>query len=120
MRLINYSRMAQVSKAAAELISQGGMDAGVIGLRSLHPLSAPILVESTTPHNDLVVEEDLQLSGFAGEIGTNVQQEAFDYLDAPVVGIAGEEVPIPYAHPLEQLAIPDPGRVTQAAHNILE
>ena len=49
MRVINYSRMTQVSQAAAELLSQGGMDAGVIGLRSLRPLSTPILVESATP-----------------------------------------------------------------------
>jgi len=68
----------------------------------------------------LVVEETLQLSGFAGEIVSDVQQRAFDYLDAPVGRITGEEVPIPYAHFLEQLPIPDSGRVAQAASNILE
>ena len=49
-----------------------------------------------------------------------MQQEAFDYLDAPVGRIAGEEVPIPYSHPLEQISIPDPERVARAARNILE
>ena len=49
MCLINYSRMAQVSQAAAELLSQGGMDAGEMDLRPLRPLYTPILVESATP-----------------------------------------------------------------------
>ena len=119
--IISYSRMVQVSEAAAELLSQDGIDAEVIDLRSLRPLDIATLVESAKKtHNVLVVEEAPQLGGFAGEIVANVQQEAFDYLDAPVGRIAGEEVPIPYSHPLEQISIPDPQRVAQAARNILE
>ena len=119
--IISYSRMVQVSEAAAELLSQDGIDAEVIDLRSLRPLDISTLVESAKKtHNVLVVEEAPQLGGFAGEIVANVQQEAFDYLDAPVGRIAGEEVPIPYSHPLEQISIPDPQRVAQAARNILE
>ena len=49
MRLISYSRMPQVSQAASELLSQGGMDAGLMDLRPLRPLYNPILVESATP-----------------------------------------------------------------------
>ena len=113
--------MVQVSEAAAELLSQDGIDAEVIDLRSLRPLDIPTLVESAKKtHNVLVVEEAPQLGGFAGEIVANVQQEAFDYLDAPVGRIAGEEVPISYSHPLEQISIPDPERVARAARNILE
>ncbi len=118
--LISYSRMLQVCLEAAGQLAQDGIDAEVVDLRSLRPLDTETIVASAKKtHNVLVVEEAPQLGGFAGEVISQIQQEAFDYLDGPVGRLAGEEVPIPYSLPLEQLSIPNPERVAQAARNLL-
>ena len=78
-----------------------------------------IVASAKKTHNVLVVEEAPKLGGFAGEVISQIQQEAFDYLDGPVGRLAGEEVPIPYSLPLEQLCIPNPERVAQAARSLL-
>jgi pyruvate/2-oxoglutarate/acetoin dehydrogenase E1 component len=70
-------------------------------------------------HHLVVVEETSQFGGFAGEVVSQVQRKGFDYLNAPIERVAGEEVPIPYSMPLERLAIPDAQRVAQAARLLL-
>jgi pyruvate dehydrogenase E1 component beta subunit len=118
--IVSYSRMVQVSLEAAKQLAQEGIEAEVIDLRSLRPLDTETVVESVQKtHHALVVEETHKLGGFAGEVVSRVQEDAFDYLDAPVGRVAGEEVPIPYSMALEHLAIPDPPRVAQAARKIL-
>mgnify|MGYP001220673460 CR=1 FL=1 len=118
--IISYSRMVQVSLAAADVLSNYGIDAEVIDLRCLRPLDIQTLVDSVKKtHNVLVVEEAPRLGGFAGEVIALVQQEAFDFLDGPIGRIAGEEVPIPFSYPLEQLAIPDVNTVARAACDVL-
>ena len=118
--IISYSRMVQVSLAAADVLSNYGIDAEVIDLRCLRPLDIQTLVDSVKKtHNALVVEEAPRLGGFAGEVIALVQQEAFDFLDGPIGRIAGEEVPIPFSYPLEQLSIPDVDTVARAACDVL-
>ena len=118
--VVSYSRMVQVSLAAAELLAQEGIDVEVVDLRTLRPLDIETVVESVKKtHNALVVEETPKFGGFAGEVVSQIQQSAFDYLDAPVGRVAGEEVPIPYSMPLEQLAIPNAEQVAQVVRNLL-
>jgi pyruvate/2-oxoglutarate/acetoin dehydrogenase E1 component len=118
--IISYSRMVQVSLDAAQQLAQEGIEAEVVDLRSLRPLDTETVVESVQKtHNALVVEETHKLGGFAGEVVSRIQEDAFDYLDAPVVRVAGEEVPIPYSMALEHLAIPDASRVAEAARQLL-
>ena len=119
--IVSYSRMVQVSLAAAEQLAGEGIQAEVIDLRTLRPLDTDTVVESVRKtHRLVVVEETSQLGGFAGEVVSQVQRKAFDYLDAPIERVAGEEVPIPYSMPLERLAIPDAERVAQAVRGLLE
>jgi pyruvate dehydrogenase E1 component beta subunit len=118
--IASYSRMVQVSLAAAEQLAGEGIQAEVIDLRTLRPLDTDTVVESVRKtHHLVVVEETSQFGGFAGEVVSQVQRKGFDYLNAPIERVAGEEVPIPYSMPLERLAIPDAQRVAQAARRLL-
>jgi pyruvate/2-oxoglutarate/acetoin dehydrogenase E1 component len=118
--IVSFSRMAQVSLAAAEELAQEGIQAEVIDLRTLRPMDADTMVESVQKtHRAVVVEETSGLGGFGGEIASQIQERAFDYLDAPVRRVSGEEVPMPYSRPLELLAIPDARKVAQAVRDVV-
>ena len=118
--LIGYSRMARVCLAAAEELSGQGINAEVVDLRTLRPLDIDTVAESVKKtHRAIVVEETSKLGGFGGEIVSQVQEAAFDYLDTPVRRIAGAEAPIPYAMPLEQIAIPSGATVAALARQVM-
>jgi len=118
--IIGYSRMAQVSLAAAQQLAGQGIDAEVVDLRTLRPLDMDTVVESVKKtHRALIVEEAPKLGGFAGEVSSRIQEAAFDYLDTPVRRLAGVEAPIPYSAPLEQIAIPNVAAVAEAAQQLL-
>ena len=119
--IVSFSRMAQVSLAAAEELALEGIQAEVIDLRTLRPLDSDTMVESVQKtHRAVVVEEASGLGGFGGEIASQIQEKAFDYLDAPVRRVSGEEVPIPYSRPLELLAIPDAQKVARAVREAMD
>ena len=118
--IISYSKMVQTSLEAAALLENDGISAEVVDLRTLRPLDVETIIASTKKtHRVVVVEETTNFGGFAGEVFSIVKQEAFDYLDAPVERVAGEEVPIPYSMPLEKLAIPDTQRIVSAVKKLI-
>ena len=118
--LCGYSRMANVAEQAAGILAQEGIEADVIDLRTLRPLDSETLVNSVKKtHRALMVEETTRIGGFAGELVSQIQEEAFDYLDAPVARVAGAEVPMPYSYPLEMAAIPSPDSVVAAARKLV-
>ena len=83
--IISYSKMVQNSLEAAALLENDGISAEVVDLRTLRPLDVETIIASTKKtHRVVVVEETTKFGGFAGEVVSIVQQEAFDYLDAPV------------------------------------
>ena len=106
--------MTYVDKAVEEL-SGMGIEAEVIDLRSLRPLDMPAVIESVKKTGRLVtVEEGFPQSSVGTEIATRVMQQAFDYLDAPVLTVSGKDVPMPYAANLEKLALPSIAEVIDA------
>ena len=118
--IVSYSRMVQIALDAATLLTQEGIEAEVIDLRTLRPLDIETVVQSVRKtHRALIVEETHKFGGFAGEVATQVQQEAFDYLDGPVGRVAGEEVPMPYSRALEPLVIPDGQKVAAAVRRLM-
>ena len=118
--LVGYSRMSQVCLAAAEELSGQGISAEVVDLRTLRPLDIDTVAESVKKtHRAIVVEETSKLGGFGGEVVSQIQEEVFDYLDTPVRRIAGAEAPIPYAMPLEQIAIPSGATVAALAREVM-
>ncbi|MCY6380724.1 pyruvate dehydrogenase complex E1 component subunit beta [Hoeflea prorocentri] len=106
--------MTYAEQAADELAGMG-IEAEIIDLRTIRPMDMPTILESVKKTGRLVtVEEGFPQSSVGTEIATRVMQEAFDYLDAPVLTIAGKDVPMPYAANLEKLALPNVAEVVDA------
>ncbi|MBY3123546.1 pyruvate dehydrogenase complex E1 component subunit beta [Rhizobium laguerreae] len=106
--------MSYATKAVAEL-EKLGIDVELIDLRTIRPMDLPTVIESVKKTGRLVtVEEGYPQSSVGTEIATRVMQQAFDYLDAPILTIAGKDVPMPYAANLEKLALPNVGEVVDA------
>ncbi|MGB3897060.1 MAG: pyruvate dehydrogenase complex E1 component subunit beta [Mesorhizobium sp.] len=106
--------MTYAVKAEAELAAMG-IDAEIIDLRTIRPLDLDTIVASVKKTNRLVVvEEGFPQSSVGDFIASQVSRQAFDYLDAPVITIAGKDVPMPYAANLEKLALPNVGEVVEA------
>ncbi|AZO30384.1 MULTISPECIES: pyruvate dehydrogenase complex E1 component subunit beta [Mesorhizobium] len=106
--------MTYAVKAEAELRGMG-IDAEIIDLRTIRPLDFDTVIASVKKTNRLVVvEEGFPQSSVGDHIASQVSQRAFDFLDAPVITIAGKDVPMPYAANLEKLALPNVGEVVEA------
>lgn len=100
---------------AVEELAEMGIDVELIDLRTIRPMDLPTVIESVKKTGRLVtVEEGFPQSSVGSEIATRVMQQAFDYLDAPIITIAGKDVPMPYAANLEKLALPNVGEVIDA------
>ena len=106
--------MTYVVKAEAEL-REMGLDVEIIDLRTIRPLDFDTVIASVKKTNRLVVvEEGFPQSSVGDHIASQVMQRAFDHLDAPVITIAGKDVPMPYAANLEKLALPNVAEVVEA------
>jgi pyruvate dehydrogenase E1 component beta subunit len=118
--LVSFSiGMTYAIKAAAEL-EKDGIDAEIIDLRTLRPLDTQTIVESVKKTGRCItIEEGWPQNGIGAEIGMRLMEQAFDYLDAPVIRITGKDVPMPYAANLEKLALPNVGEVIAAAKSVL-
>lgn len=100
---------------AAEILEAEGINVEIIDLRTIRPMDLPTVIESVKKTGRLVtVEEGFPQSSVGTEIAARVMQQAFDYLDAPVMTIAGKDVPMPYAANLEKLALPTVAEVVEA------
>ena len=106
--------MTYAVRAEAELRGLG-IDAEILDLRTIRPLDLDTIIASVKKTNRLVVvEEGFPQSSVGDHIANQVSQRAFDFLDAPVITIAGKDVPMPYAANLEKLALPNVGEVIEA------
>ena len=113
--IISYSRMVNVSMAAAGALSKEGIDVEVVDLRSLRPWDRDTVIQSVRKTGRaLIVEEVWQTGGFGGEIASAIQHEAFDDLDGPVARLGGLDVPTPYSASLERLVAPTETTVVEA------
>jgi pyruvate dehydrogenase E1 component beta subunit len=105
---------------AAELLAKQGVEAEVVDPRTLRPLDDEAIFESVRKTSRcVVVEEGWRLAGFGAEIAYRVQRECFDALDAPVLRVTSEDVPMPYAKTLEKAYLPQPEKVVAAVHQVL-
>ena len=118
--IVTYSKMLQVSMAAADELAKEGIEAEIVDLRSLRPLDLGPAVESIRRTNRAVVVEEGWLSyGIGAEVSARLYEQAFDYLDAPIRRVAQEEVPLPYNRTLEQMALPQIEDVIVAVKEVL-
>ena len=117
--LVSYSIGVGIALEAAETLAGEGIDAEVIDLRTLRPLDTATVLESLKKTNRLVVvEEGWPVCSIASEIAAVVMEQGFDDLDAPVLRVTNEDVPLPYAANLEKAALIDAARVVTAAKKV--
>jgi pyruvate/2-oxoglutarate/acetoin dehydrogenase E1 component len=113
--IVTYSRMVYRALEAAELLAKEGISVEVVDLRTLKPLDIDTIVASVKKTGRLVgLSEAYENTGFINEVMAQVNERAFDWLDAPMIRVAAANVPVPRAEVLEDLAIPNVGRIAAA------
>ena len=117
--LIAWSNMVPRSLAAAEAAAEEGIDVEVVDPRTLVPLDKELFLDSVrkTEHV-LIVQEAPRRGGVASDIASIIQEEAFDYLDAPIRIVAGKNTPIPFNLELESLCVPGQEDIVQAIRRV--
>ncbi|MFM7403658.1 MAG: pyruvate dehydrogenase complex E1 component subunit beta [Erythrobacter sp.] len=117
--IVSYSIGVGLALEAADMLASEGIDAEVIDLRTLRPLDKQTVLASLAKTNRLVVaEEGWPVCSIASEIIAICMEEGFDHLDAPVLRVCNEDVPMPYAANLEKLALMDAARIAAAARKV--
>jgi pyruvate dehydrogenase E1 component beta subunit len=117
--IVARSLMVPVALKAADVLEKQGVSCEVIDPRTIRPLDIKTIIESVKKTNRVVVaEESHPFCGVAGEICQEINEHAFDYLDAPVKRISGADVPMPYAKNLEELAIPTVDQIVAAVREV--
>lgn len=117
--IVTYSIGVQYSLEAAKTLADEGIDAEVIDLRTLRPLDKAAVLDSLKRTNRLVVaEEGWPTCSIAAEIIAICMEEGFDDLDAPVMRVCDEDVPLPYAANLEKLALIDAARIVTSVRKV--
>ncbi len=120
LTLITYGAMVWTALAAAEALAEEGVEAEVIDLRSLWPLDRETVLASVRRTGRvLVVHEDTRRGGFGGELAALLMEEAFYFLDAPLMRVTAPDTPVPYAPPLEHDFLPKAEQVVAAARELL-
>ena len=118
--LIAYAQGMKVAMEAAVQLAKEGIEAEVVDLRSLRPLDmGPALESFKKTFKAVIVEEGYRSFGIGAEIAARLQEEAFDYMDAPIKRVAQLEVPLPYSQELEQSALINPEKVIIAVKEVL-
>jgi pyruvate dehydrogenase E1 component beta subunit len=118
--IITHGKMVHVALQAANRLEKSGIEADVLDLRSLRPLDVEAVLATVQKTNRAVyLEEGWPFVGVGAQIVATIQEEAFDYLDAPVLRVTQADVPMPYAKNLEQLAKPNAQRVVAACERVL-
>jgi len=118
--LVTYGGSLPKTLEAAGMLAAEGIDAEVVDLRVLRPLDMETVLASVRKcRRAVVVDETWRTGSLAAEIVARIAESAFYDLDAPLVRVCSEEVPIPYAKHLEEAALPQPAKIVAAARATL-
>ena len=118
--IVSFGIGLKFALEAAELLSESGIDSEVIDLRTLRPMDTDTIIQSVMKTNRCVtVEEGFPVCSIGNYISSVIMQEAFDYLDAPVINCTGKDVPMPYAANLEKLALLTTAEVITAVEEVM-
>lgn len=110
--VVSWGRTANECLAAAELLAADGVSCEIVDLRTLSPLDIDTVVASVKKTNRVVVaHEAVRFGGFGAEVAAQIQELAFDFLDAPVGRVAAPSSPIPFTPALEGLYVPDAAKI---------
>ncbi|MBH01524.1 MAG: alpha-ketoacid dehydrogenase subunit beta [Acidimicrobiaceae bacterium] len=117
--VVAIGRMVDEAKSAAEKLSNEGIDCELINPRTVQPLDIDLIVKSVSKTGHLViVHEAVRFGGIGAEIAAQIQEQAFDYLDAPIGRVAAPFSPIPFSPALEKQYIPDAERIVAGIKNL--
>ncbi|MER3458281.1 MAG: alpha-ketoacid dehydrogenase subunit beta [Chloroflexota bacterium] len=115
-----YGMMHYYCLQAAEMVAQEGIDVEVVDIRTLAPLDKQTILNSVKKTSKaLIVYEDNLTGGFGAEIAAIIASEAFEYLDAPIMRLAGPDVPgVPFSHPMQEFFMPNPQKIADAMRKL--
>ena len=120
LSIITFGAMVHTALDAAQALVDEGVEAEVIDLRSLAPLDRDAILESVaTTNRVLLLHEATLTGGIGGELAAIISEHAFEYLDAPVMRVASQDAPVPYAPPLEAAFLPNVEKVVAAAKKLI-
>ncbi|MCK5257191.1 MAG: alpha-ketoacid dehydrogenase subunit beta [Deltaproteobacteria bacterium] len=120
LTIISYSNMVLTALEAAEQLEKEGISVEIVDPRTLNPLDIHTILASVKKTNRvIIVEEDWKTGGVGAEIASQIYENVFASLDAPIIRVAGKDTPMPYAKNLERAAIPQFEDIMQAAINLL-
>jgi pyruvate/2-oxoglutarate/acetoin dehydrogenase E1 component len=118
--IVGVGRMAQFALDAAQRLAAEGIEAEVIDPRTIAPLDTATLVESVRKtHRAIIVDGAPRSYGVTGEIASTINEEAFDWLDAPVMRLGAADTPVPLSRSLEPLWRPDAARIEKAVRTLI-
>jgi 2-oxoisovalerate dehydrogenase E1 component beta subunit len=121
LSIITFGAMVHTALDAAKQLEAEGVDAEVLDLRTLAPLDREAILGSVAKTSRaLLLYEARRTGGIGGELAAIIAEEAFEYLDAPIVRVASEDTPVPYAPPLESAFLPNVGKVITAAKALID
>jgi pyruvate dehydrogenase E1 component beta subunit len=119
--IVTYCKGLELSMKAADELAGEGINVEIVDLRTLRPLDMEPVIESFKKTNRaVVVEEGWKSYGVGSEIVSRIYEQAFDYVDAPIIRVAQKEVPLPYNRELEQAALPQVPDIVAAVKEVLK
>jgi pyruvate dehydrogenase E1 component beta subunit len=119
--IVTYCKGLELSMKAAEELSREGIEVEIVDLRTLRPLDMePVLESFKKTNRAVVVEEGWKSYGVGAEISSRIYEQAFDFVDAPIMRVAQKEVPLPYNRTLEQAALPQVHDIIDAVKEVVK
>ena len=119
--VVAVGRMVPESVTAATELAEAGIDVEVIDVRTVQPLDSTTILDSVRRTNRaVVVHEAVTFGGIGAEIASQIQEEAFDHLDAPVLRIGAPFSPVPFSPVLEKAYIPDSHRIADGVRQLVQ
>jgi len=117
--IITYAAMVHTAQEAADLLAKEGIEVEILDLRTLMPLDREAIAQTVKKTNKVILlHEDTRTGGLAGEIAAIINEEAFDYLDGPIVRITSLDTPVPFSPPLEHYFLPKVEDVVREAKGL--
>jgi pyruvate/2-oxoglutarate/acetoin dehydrogenase E1 component len=121
LAIVSYGAFVHVAMRVAETLAADGIESSVLDLRSLQPLDRDAVVGlARRCHRVLIVHEDSRTGGIGESLAAIVQEEAFEWLDAPVRVVGALDTPVPYSPPLEEFYLPSEAQILRAARLLVE
>jgi 2-oxoisovalerate dehydrogenase E1 component beta subunit len=117
--VITYGAMVHLALEAAATLANDGIELEIVDLRTLVPLDKERVLDSVKKTNKVILlHEDVRTGGLAGELAAIIAEEAFEYLDGPIMRITAPDTPVPYSPPLEEFFLPKKSDIIRVARQL--